>query len=463
MLPQSTNGDVVIAQTQTHAMTQQPRTDERRYYRLKPAWRAFQRALYAPAEQNFNPFVWIYRLTASALHDVRLWTGCDNGIMSLVPLFASSLIVAVLWAYFSTLRGVVRQEWCTTTTTITDNNNNNKDCAWLYVHDMLVCYFGTMTLFHFWSAVVQSPGVVALSRFPQEHSSSKRGVWGYRPVWDPVSEQARVDLFLGDTTTATDDNNNNNHNNSATMKNGTQTLSYFPDPHPSVCRVCQITRPPRCHHCSICQCCVLQFDHHCLWLNNCVGYANYRSFLGLLLLLMTSCWYGVALLWRPFYEPLRQQVQQHGWQWLYGNGTGFLDLPPPLDLLRVLLGWPTQQQYGAESTQRIVLNVVYPLLLGVGAILSAFFGQHLKCLARARTTLEHRIFLDQQIDYYWKSRVFFVGKKKKTTTPTTTTVNPFDQGWQQNVSQVLGDRWWLLLLPVRVTPPPPFVPGTKQK
>lgn len=35
-------------------------------------------------------------------------------------------------------------------------------------------------------------------------------------------------------------------------------------------------------HCLICDKCVVDFDHHCKWLNNCIGAANYRYFLGLI-------------------------------------------------------------------------------------------------------------------------------------------------------------------------------------
>ncbi|XP_033757625.1 palmitoyltransferase ZDHHC16B-like [Pecten maximus] len=46
----------------------------------------------------------------------------------------------------------------------------------------------------------------------------------------------------------------------------------------SICRKCIAPKPPRTHHCSVCDKCILKMDHHCPWLNNCVGFYTHRFF-----------------------------------------------------------------------------------------------------------------------------------------------------------------------------------------
>ena len=46
-----------------------------------------------------------------------------------------------------------------------------------------------------------------------------------------------------------------------------------------LCAFCQIKAPKRSRHCVYCDHCVEVFDHHCPWINNCVGRRNQTPFL----------------------------------------------------------------------------------------------------------------------------------------------------------------------------------------
>ncbi len=52
-------------------------------------------------------------------------------------------------------------------------------------------------------------------------------------------------------------------------------------------------KPERAHHCRACKTCTLKFDHHCPWLNQCVGLGNERYFVLFMAWLSFGC--GIVL------------------------------------------------------------------------------------------------------------------------------------------------------------------------
>ncbi|XP_006632707.1 palmitoyltransferase ZDHHC15B [Lepisosteus oculatus] len=66
------------------------------------------------------------------------------------------------------------------------------------------------------------------------------------------------------------------------------------------CDRCQVIKPDRCHHCSVCEMCVLKMDHHCPWVNNCIGFSNYKFFLLFLSYSMLYCVFIAATVFQYF-------------------------------------------------------------------------------------------------------------------------------------------------------------------
>ncbi|XP_005999387.1 zf-DHHC domain-containing protein [Latimeria chalumnae] len=63
----------------------------------------------------------------------------------------------------------------------------------------------------------------------------------------------------------------------------------------TVCNRCETYRPPRAHHCRICRRCIRRMDHHCPWINNCVGELNQKYFIQFLFYTGLASLYAVTL------------------------------------------------------------------------------------------------------------------------------------------------------------------------
>ncbi|XP_030761991.1 palmitoyltransferase ZDHHC6 isoform X2 [Sitophilus oryzae] len=72
------------------------------------------------------------------------------------------------------------------------------------------------------------------------------------------------------------------------------------------CGVCQGYKAPRSHHCRKCGKCVLKMDHHCPWINNCVGWGNHAHFTYFLLFATIGCAHASIVLGFSLYRAINR-------------------------------------------------------------------------------------------------------------------------------------------------------------
>ncbi|XP_029313513.1 palmitoyltransferase ZDHHC20-like isoform X2 [Cottoperca gobio] len=153
------------------------------------------------------------------------------------------------------------------------------------------------------------------------------------------------------------------------------------------CDRCQVIKPDRCHHCSACDMCVLKMDHHCPWVNNCVGFSNYKFFILFLAYSLVYCLFIAATVLQYFIK-------------FWTN-----ELPD------------THAKFH-------VLFLFFVAAMFCISILS-LFSYHLWLVGKNRSTIEA-----------FRAPVFRAGSDK----------NGFSLGFRKNIAQVFGDqkKYWLL-------------------
>lgn len=67
------------------------------------------------------------------------------------------------------------------------------------------------------------------------------------------------------------------------------------------CSTCKNWRAPSALHCGKCDCCVYNFDHHCMWLNNCITRSNYKTFIAYVILVFFGSYFSVFSVFQLFF------------------------------------------------------------------------------------------------------------------------------------------------------------------
>ncbi|KAL7621855.1 palmitoyltransferase swf1 [Parahypoxylon ruwenzoriense] len=180
--------------------------------------------------------------------------------------------------------------------------------------------------------------------------------------------------------------------------------------HPGqTCRTCGLLKPPRSKHCSVCKRCVHKMDHHCVFINNCVGYGNQHWFVLLLLSTAVLTSYGAALGLGYVADSARARnsafslfPKPPGWSW-----REYL----------VTLTFGIQTDVGAGSVTLLAL-MTSPLVWGL-------LGYHMYLIYCGTTTNESMKWQDWQLE-------MSDGCAFKRALPTDRIKNPrFEASWMQ--------------------------------
>mmetsp|Transcript_42823 Transcript_42823/g.121020 ORF Transcript_42823/g.121020 Transcript_42823/m.121020 type:complete len:385 (+) Transcript_42823:143-1297(+) len=140
------------------------------------------------------------------------------------------------------------------------------------------------------------------------------------------------------------------------------------------CTTCDIPKPARSKHCGMCGVCVAKFDHHCIWINNCVGVGNHKWFLLFLWWHLVICCYGGGMGLTIAYEITKEKD-------LFG--AVFVD---PVTRQRTNATYLIVAQYLLATEGMLIFVTVLSTVMGL--VLCGFFLWHLHLVRKGTTTNE---------------------------------------------------------------------------
>merc|ERR1712087_48802 len=200
------------------------------------------------------------------------------------------------------------------------------------------------------------------------------------------------------------------------------------------CNQCQCYKSWRAHHCSICKRCVLKMDHHCPWMWNCVGYANYRYFYMFLFYLWTGCMFYCYTGYGALFQSFRVKSCAYPWLPFF-----FCRIARLKHKLMPSDGDGQEIQVPVERNELFVFT--YFLAIGICLVMVAFLGFHTYLLVTNQSTLE------TMTNFSASARAF----RRWTRLRKVKRVYQL-QTVMENVKEVFGEKWYLALLPIWTTP-----------
>ncbi|CAK8685473.1 unnamed protein product [Clavelina lepadiformis] len=193
----------------------------------------------------------------------------------------------------------------------------------------------------------------------------------------------------------------------------------------SICKKCILPRPLRTHHCNVCKICCLKMDHHCPWINNCVGYFNHRYFISFCMFMCFGTIYVSFTSWPLFYDCyhvkekfLRFQATLYFlFDWKSDTQSGFLKGVITVDT--------NGKSFCSDSNGKYSTSIVYVWILcsAVSLALGCLTLWHVFLISRGETSIEK--LLNQ------KERNRLRKQKKNFR-------NPFNKGFVDNWKEMLG-------------------------